>query len=90
MGLRNPGRLRVTEDMKKNFKELEANILKNAETHALHFGKRKKMRFSYMREMSQKGFPEDICHLENDDGYDLFCPVKKVVPAQRTKLKPRI
>lgn len=31
-------------------------------------------RFVYMRQKFGSVFPEDICHAENDDGFDLFEP----------------
>lgn len=35
-----------------------------------------KQRFTYMRTKFRDTFPEDINHPEDDDGFDLFVPIK--------------
>ena len=38
----------------------------------------KEERFYYLRRKFGKIFSEPICHPEDDDGYDLFIPYKKI------------
>lgn len=36
-----------------------------------------KQRFTYIRHKFGSSFPEDIVHPEDDEGFDIFCPVRK-------------
>lgn len=38
--------------------------------------------FIYMRQKFERRFAEDIRHPEDDDGFDLFVPLEKTVPAE--------
>lgn len=44
-------------------------------------------RFTYMRVKFLSVYPEDICHPEDDDGYDLFFPLKEVTPTEKQIIK---
>lgn len=46
-----------------------------------------KNRFTYMRTKYQSVFPEDICHPEDDNGYDVFLPVKEISPSEENLIK---
>ena len=39
-----------------------------------------KQKFTYMRTKFNQTFPETINHPEDDNGYDLFVPIRKIIP----------
>lgn len=42
--------------------------------------------FTHMRTKFNNKFPEEINHLQDDDGYDLFIPIEKVIPTDDEKI----
>jgi len=44
-------------------------------------------KFIYMRCKFGHWYPEEINHLEDDDGYDLFIPIKEVIPTDYEIIK---
>ena len=43
--------------------------------------------FVYMRNKFGYKFPEEINHLEDDDGYDLFVPLKEINPTEEQRIR---
>lgn len=43
--------------------------------------------FVYMRNKFGYKFPEDINHLEDDDGFDLFIPLKEIIPTEEQRIR---
>lgn len=42
--------------------------------------------FVYMRSKFGQKFPENINHLEDDNGFDLFIPIEKIIPTEEQKV----
>jgi len=43
--------------------------------------------FIYMRTKFGHKFPEEINHLEDDDGFDLFVPLKEIIPTEEQRIR---
>lgn len=44
-------------------------------------------KFVYMRTKFDRIYPEDIYHLEDDNGFDLFVPIEQVKPTEEQRVK---
>ena len=43
--------------------------------------------FVYIRHKMGGSFPEDINHIEDDNGFDLFIPLRETIPTEAQRIK---